>query len=132
MGDVNDGIRFLLELGVLAALVYWGWRATRRLLRWLLAAVPAIAVAVVWATWVAAASGSVLADPWRLLLEAAIFGVGAAALAATRRLRLAAAFAAVAVVHLGLTFALDQRDSMRTTLRGDAAVPYAVLTDSRY
>jgi hypothetical protein len=48
-------------------------------------------------------------DPVRLLLEVAVFGSGVAALLAAGSTALALVFAALVVVHLGLTFALGQR-----------------------
>jgi hypothetical protein len=45
----------------------------------------------------------------RLLLEVAVFGSGVAALLAAGSTALALVFAALAVVHLGLTFGLGQR-----------------------
>jgi uncharacterized membrane protein YhhN len=59
--------------------------------------------------WVAAKSTSALHDPWRLLLEVAIFGAGAAALGWAGRTVFAVVLAAFAVAHLALTFVLDQR-----------------------
>jgi hypothetical protein len=48
-------------------------------------------------------------DPVRLLLELSVFGSGVAALLAAGSTALALVFAALVVVHLGLTFALGQR-----------------------
>jgi hypothetical protein len=48
-------------------------------------------------------------DPARLLLELAVFGSGVAALLAAGEATLGLVFAALAAVHLTLTFALGQR-----------------------
>ena len=110
MKAANDGVRFLLELGVLASLAWWGWvEGGTGVRRWLLAGGAPLLVAIVWATLVTTNSTRKLDDPWRLVLEIAIFGAGAAALARLERPTWAVAFAAIASVHLALTFALDQR-----------------------
>jgi hypothetical protein len=77
--------------------------------RWLLAGGAPLLVAVVWATLVTTSSTQKLDDPWRLVLEIAIFGAGAAALARLERPTWALRFAMIAFVHLALTFARDQR-----------------------
>jgi hypothetical protein len=107
----NDGFRFLLELAVLVSLGYWGYRLTASPARWVLMLAAPIVGATIWATWVAAKSSSALHDPWRFLLEIAIFGAGAAALAWSNRATLAIVLAALAAVHLALTFVLDQRQT---------------------
>jgi hypothetical protein len=48
-------------------------------------------------------------DPLRLLLEVALFAAGVAALFAADRTVLAIVFAALVLIHLTLTFALEQR-----------------------
>jgi hypothetical protein len=57
-------------------------------------------------------------DPVRLLIELGVFGAGVAALFAADAVVLAVVFAALAMLHLALTFALGQRPE-----RGVAAVP---------
>jgi hypothetical protein len=54
MKGANDGFRFLLELAVLVSLGYWGYRVTDGPLRWVLMVVIPVAVAAIWAMWVAA------------------------------------------------------------------------------
>jgi hypothetical protein len=109
MGSVNDGLRFLLEIGVLAALGVWGFTAHAGASRWLFGLGAPLLVAVAW-TLVVTPNGSLaVGDPWRLLLELVIFGAGIAALAAIGRGRLALTFAILVFVHLVSTFVLDQR-----------------------
>jgi hypothetical protein len=115
MGSANDGLRFLLELGVLASIGLWAFHAADGAMRWLFAIGAPITVAVLWAVFVNPNGSQALADPARLALEVGIFGAGAAALAALGRERLALLFATVVVVHLALTFPLDQRDPESAT-----------------
>ncbi len=44
----NLGLRFLLELGALAAVAYWGFTTNDGVLRWALGIAAPVAVAVVW------------------------------------------------------------------------------------
>ena len=89
MGSVNNGIRFLLELAVLAALGYRGFRSQSGALQWLIGlGAPALA-ALVWAVFVNPQGPWASDDPLRLLLELASFGAGVAALIAVERNRLA-------------------------------------------
>jgi hypothetical protein len=107
--SANDGLRFVLELGVLASLAYWALTSHTGVRRWVLALGAPLLAAVVWAVFVNPAGAAATGDPARLLLEGAVFGSGAAAMLAVGRSRLALTFVAVAAVHLVLTFALDQR-----------------------
>jgi hypothetical protein len=67
-------IRFLAELGMLAALAWAGWHLLDSVLGSLLLAVllPA-AAAVVWGLWVAPRAHRRLADPWRAAVEGMLF-----------------------------------------------------------
>ena len=109
MGYVDDGLRFLLELAALAALAYWGFDQFGGGVQWLVGVGAPVAAAAVWGTFVAPKASRPTVDPVRLLLEAAAFGSGVAALLAAGSTALALVFAALVVVHLGLTFALGQR-----------------------
>ena len=117
MKPANDGLRFLLEVAALASLGYWGFQVTDSALRWVLMLAAPLVVAGVWARWVAARSPSALRDPSRLVLEMMIFGGSAVALASAGRSTLAIAFAVLVVVHLGLTFVLDQREPSAARLK---------------
>ena len=109
MGAANDGLRFLLELGVLGALGWWGFTTAHGAQRWLLGIGAPVAAAVVWAMFVNPNGSQATADPVRLLLELVVFGAGVAALAAAGYRRPARVFGALVAVHLILTFVLDQR-----------------------
>jgi hypothetical protein len=67
-------VRFLAELGMLAALAWGGWHLTDTTPFSLLLAValPA-AAATVWARWVAPRASHRLADPARLAVEVTLF-----------------------------------------------------------
>ena len=109
MKPANDGLRFLLEVGTLAALVLWSFTGHSGVAQWLLALGASSAVAFVWVVCVNPNGARVQSDPSRLVLEVAIFGSGAAALFAVDRPVLGYLFVGLAALHLGLTFALGQR-----------------------
>ncbi len=109
MKPANDGLRFLLELSVLASLGYWGFANFSGALRWVIGLGAPVSAAFVWGVFLSPKGSRRANDPVRLPLELVIFGAGVAALAAARSTPLALAFGAVVAVHLGLTFVLDQR-----------------------
>ena len=80
MGYANDGLRFLLELGALAALTYWGFSEFGGLAQWLLGLGTPLLAAVVWGRFVAPKASHPTVDPARLGLEVLVFGSGVAAL----------------------------------------------------
>jgi hypothetical protein len=77
------GIRFLLELGLLAALGYWGFRLGSGWPVRVAAGIGApVGAAVVWGRYVAPKAPRRVEDPGRFAIELALFGLGAAALVA--------------------------------------------------
>ncbi len=108
MGDIymniikagNLGVRFLLELCMLAALGYWGFHTARSLIGkiGLGIGIP-LGVAVVWGVFLAPASSMRLEGPLYLVLEVVIFGTTAAALYTTDHPSLAGAFVLIAVLN---------------------------------
>ena len=97
----NLGLRFLLELGILAAAGYWGFNTgTQTSAKIVLGIGAPLLVALGWGIFLAPASPRRLAEPGRLLAELAIFGVAIAALYSTGAHYLAGAFA--------LTYALNK------------------------
>lgn len=89
---INLGVRFVLELCLLAALGYWGFRLDQPLLLRIVAGVGApLVAAVVWGFFVAPKAANRLIEPWRLGLEIILFGLGAGALYLAQRPLLAAA-----------------------------------------
>jgi len=83
---LNLGLRFGLELCLLAALAYWGFQLEQGwLLRLVATAGGPLLVALVWGTFVAPKASRPLQDPWRFALEIVLFGLGAVALVAAQR-----------------------------------------------
>jgi hypothetical protein len=113
MRAANDALRFLLELGVLAAVAYWGWWEAHGALRWVLAIGAPLVVAVTWGRFMAPKSPRRVRDPRRLILELLVFGSAVVALARVGDTVGAIVFGALVAAHLTLTFALGQRDFMR-------------------
>ena len=98
---VLAAVRFLAELGLIAALGYVGWRIldNQPAVALLLALVLAAAAATIWGAWVAPKSEHRLDDPGRLVVELALFGVTCAALVVVGN--------DVAAVALGLAYAVS-------------------------
>jgi hypothetical protein len=102
MRPVNLALRFALELAALAAFATWGLHAAHGPARFALAGAAVLVAAAVWGRWMAPTSRHRLADPARLLAEAAFFVAGGAALAVTGRGALGAVLAVAAVANAGL------------------------------
>jgi Protein of unknown function (DUF2568) len=109
MGCANDGLRFVLEVGALAALAYWGFAEFDGGEQWVIGLGAPLLAAAVWGTFVAPKASRPTVDPVRLLLELAVFGSGVAALLVAGSTAPALVFALLVVLHLALTFALGQR-----------------------
>jgi hypothetical protein len=101
----NLALRFLLELGALAAVAWAGWRAGDGALRPLLAAAAVALVAVAWALFVSPQASFDVADPARLAIELGVWTAAGSALASTGNRRLAVAFVAIAVASEALNYA---------------------------
>jgi Protein of unknown function (DUF2568) len=97
---INLGVAFLLELGVLAALCYWGFTVgPNTLLKFVLGlGAPALAI-VVWAIFGAPKSSTQLQGGAYLALQAVFFGGAALALVAVGQRGLGLAFALIALVN---------------------------------
>lgn len=98
----NLGLAFLLELGAVAALGYWGWRTGGTLpIRLTLAiAVPAVAV-VLWGLF-AAPQATVSVPVLAVLTKVVVFGGAAMALWQLDQRVLAIAFPAVVIANLAV------------------------------
>jgi hypothetical protein len=108
---VNLGIRFLLELCVLAAVGYWGWSQHRGLMRILMAFGLPLLMAIAWSTFAVpddpSRSGRApvpVPGVVRLLLEWAIFAFAAWALYAAGSPVLAAGLAVIVVIHYVVSY----------------------------
>jgi hypothetical protein len=105
---VNAAVRFGLELCALAALAFWGFRASDGALQWLLGLGAPFAFAMIWGAFVAPKAPMRLDDPGRLILEVVVFAAAVAALAVDRPV-LAGIFSVALAVNIGLMMVLDQR-----------------------
>src|SRR5512147_3184969 len=101
---VNDVIRFCLELASLAGLAVWGWRTGPTGVNLVLAVVAPLAAAAVWGAFVAPKAPRHPRDPWRLLLEVAVFGAGTLGFAAAGLTTVAIVLGVASVLHLAATF----------------------------
>ncbi len=86
-----------------------GFKIGQGAVRWVLGLGAPILVAVVWALFVTSNGSLAARDPARLVLELAIFGAGVATLAGVGHSRPASVLGIVIVIHLALTFPLDER-----------------------
>jgi hypothetical protein len=111
MRAANLGVRFLLELCMLAALALVGWRLGGPVVLQVLLAglLPAVA-ATLWGLWVAPRATQRLADPARFAVEAVLFAVASAGLALVGHPVLGGVLATAYAVNVALGFAWHQRD----------------------
>ena len=97
---LNSTARFLLKLCALLALMYWGIHTGDSMAEGIVIAASAPARAIfVWWKLIAPKSASWLTDTGRFLVEMAVFGLAALALAAAGQALLAISFAVVAVLN---------------------------------
>jgi len=103
--SLNVALAFVLELAMLAALGYFGYRVVDQpLLRWVLAlALPAV-VAVLWGMLLAPKAANRLAPMPGLLLALGLFLLAALALQRAGQPVLGAVLALAAVVHVVLAW----------------------------
>jgi Protein of unknown function (DUF2568) len=109
MTAINDGIRFLLEIGALVAVGWWGWQTGSNLVTRLALSVGGIVlIAVVWATFRADDGANVeVSTPVRIVIEVAVFAAATAALYSLGKTRWAIAYAVVAAVNEVLNYTLQ-------------------------
>ncbi|MBB6673547.1 YrdB family protein [Cohnella nanjingensis] len=101
------GVLFLVELAALAGLGYWGFHVKQGIaIRILLGIGTPLLTAVVWGLFIAPKATFPVTIPVRAVLQLMVFGLSAAALYASGRTGLAAAFAAVALVDMILVYSL--------------------------
>ena len=105
----NLALRFLLELCVLAALGYWGFKIGSASIGKIALGIGApLVVAVVWGVFVSPNAAVALPWPVHLLLELVIFGLAAAALYAAERPTLGWVLALVFVINRVLMYVWEQ------------------------
>ena len=103
----NDALAFLLELAALAALVLWGFTVGPNLLLRIVFGVGAAALLIaVWGYWLAPRAAHPLPRPWTLAAKLAVFLIAAAALLAAGHPWLAGVLGILAVINLGLWWAI--------------------------
>jgi hypothetical protein len=95
--NANLALRFLLELGALAAVAYWGFTTNDGVLRWLLGIAAPVAVAVMWWLFVSPKAAVDAPQAVRLLVELAVWTAAGAALWTAGDPALGTAFFVVAV-----------------------------------
>ncbi|CAI6086616.1 YrdB family protein [Cohnella sp. JJ-181] len=106
---LNLALRFALELAMLAALGYWGFKADLApVLRWLLGIGAPILAAIVWGAFLSPKASVPLDGSLKLAIELAVFCLAAGALYAAGRPAGAAALLAVWAVNRILIAVWDQ------------------------
>jgi len=103
------GVRFLLELGSLAAVGYWGAGVYPGIVGLVVGATGALALATAWGVFVSPRAPWRLPDPWRLTAELLAFALATVALAVSGQALLAAGYAVLAVADEALLIARDLR-----------------------
>ena len=105
----NLGVRFILELAALAALGYWGFRVgDGAIARVALGIGTPLVAALAWGLFVAPRASVDAPEAVRLLLQIAIFGGAALALARADQAQMGIALAAVAALNAALMLAWNQ------------------------
>jgi Protein of unknown function (DUF2568) len=107
--NANLALAFLLELGALAALVYWGFSTGSNIPMKIVLGIGAPAVAIlVWVLFGAPRSARRLQGIWYWLLRIVYDVVGAAALYLANHHKLGAIFALVAALNCVLGYVWKQ------------------------
>jgi hypothetical protein len=104
IAGTNLALRFFLELGALAALGTWGWKAGGAPL----AVAAPLAAAVLWGLFASPNATIAAPDVVRVGVQVLVLGGAAVALAASRSGAAGGAFAAVVAANAALMAALDQ------------------------
>jgi len=103
---LNLGLAFVLELGLLAALAYWGFQLdASTAVQWLAGIGAPLALAVVWGLVAAPRARRRLPPSQLIVFKLVVFALGAALLYSTGQRDLAIALGALALVNLGLSAA---------------------------
>jgi hypothetical protein len=103
--NVNLALMFLLELCMLAALGYWGFKLGQGLAVRIVVGLGApLLAAVVWGMFLAPKASMPLQEPLHLLLELIIFALAIAALYAAGRTSLAFVFGIVYALNVFLRY----------------------------
>jgi len=96
----NLALSFLLELGLLAALGYWGYETPDRFwLAVLLGMFLPIVAAIVWGVFLAPKASIPVPEPWHTVFALILFALAAVALSASHQPILAVIYAALVVLN---------------------------------
>ncbi len=96
----NLALRFILELGALVALGYWGFHTgSTEALRWILGIGAPLLMAVVWGLFIAPRARFHVPDAIWILLQVVVFGSAAAALFASDEPALGVVFLTVVILN---------------------------------
>ena len=95
----NDVLRFLLELGALAALAYWGFTTGSGATPWLLGVAAPLAAATFWGLFVAPKARYLVSATARVALGLIVFGLATCALVAAGATAVAVVFGALALLN---------------------------------
>lgn len=107
--SINLAVRFMLELCVLVAVSYWGFKTSSGwFLKILLGIGAPVLIAVIWGAFGAPKANMQLHGVMLLVLEVVVFGSGVAALFATKNYSIAWSFAVIVIVNRILLFVWGQ------------------------
>jgi hypothetical protein len=106
---VNLGLRFFLEICVLIALGYWGFKiGSTTAVKYILGLGAPLIIMTVWGTF-GSPGASIPLEGWPfLILEIIIFVLGVAALYAANLQKLSALFGVIIVINLTLMYVWEQ------------------------
>lgn len=98
---LNLGLRFLLELCILAIFGYWGFKTggNSTLMKFLLGIGSPILFAIIWGIFLAPKSSMQLGEPWLFLVELIVFGLTCWALYSTGKINLTVAFGVIYIIN---------------------------------
>ena len=107
MKEANLGLRFALELCLLAALAYVGLQVNV-----LLAVVAPVVAAIVWGLFVSPKARYPLSRTWWVAVQGVLFGAAAVGLIVAGNMVLGIVFAVAVVVNLVLVLFWHQHDTV--------------------
>ena len=96
---------FLMELAALASLTYWGFKVGANLYtRVLLGIGSPVLTAIFWGTFIAPRASRRVSVPFRVVLQALVFGLAFIALRSAGETHLATAYLSTVIIVLLLTY----------------------------
>lgn len=105
----NLGLRFILELCLLASLGYWGFHGDRSmLLKIVLGLGTPLIAAIIWGLFLSPKASIPIAQPFPFILELVVFAIAIIALYSAGKPSLAAIFALIYIVNRTLIYVWHQ------------------------